>query len=210
MSSTIASVPGPRPRHVPAPPESRAPAPIKLARHPDYHAGRIAFSYLGDLWVANDDGTGARSRDRSHGARHLSALLAGRPLDRVLVESLRQQRRVRDSRRRRRREAAHVPQRQRRCGGLDRATARAWCSAPPRPWRVPERRHTARSRSTGDRNNPLPTDWGYSGSFSPDGKSLVFNRHPVDLVAPPLSRQLRRRLLDHQPRRQELYAAARR
>jgi len=27
--------------------------PIKLARHPDYHAGRIAFSYLGDIWTAN-------------------------------------------------------------------------------------------------------------------------------------------------------------
>ena len=25
-------------------------APIKLARHPDYHAGKIAFSYLGDIW----------------------------------------------------------------------------------------------------------------------------------------------------------------
>jgi tricorn protease len=32
-------------------------APIKLARHPDYHAGRIAFSYLGDIWTANDDGS---------------------------------------------------------------------------------------------------------------------------------------------------------
>ena len=31
--------------------------PVKLARHPDYHAGRIAFSYLGDIWVANEDGT---------------------------------------------------------------------------------------------------------------------------------------------------------
>src|SRR5262245_2535549 len=31
--------------------------PIRLARHPDYHAGKVAFSYLGDIWVANDDGT---------------------------------------------------------------------------------------------------------------------------------------------------------
>src|SRR5262249_35648183 len=30
---------------------------IKLARHPDYHAGKVTFSYLGDIWVANDDGT---------------------------------------------------------------------------------------------------------------------------------------------------------
>src|SRR5262249_31776779 len=31
--------------------------PIRLARHPDYHAGKIAFSYIGDIWVANEDGT---------------------------------------------------------------------------------------------------------------------------------------------------------
>ena len=34
--------------------------PIKLARHPDYNAGRIVFSYLGDLWVVNEDGAGPR------------------------------------------------------------------------------------------------------------------------------------------------------
>src|SRR5438552_5687877 len=26
---------------------------------------------------------------------------------------------------------------------------------------------------------PLPVDWGFWGTFSPDGKSLVFNRHPA-------------------------------
>src|SRR5436190_10703053 len=44
--------------------------PIKLARHPDYHAGKIVFSYLGDLWVANEDGTGAR-RLSDHTARDI-------------------------------------------------------------------------------------------------------------------------------------------
>ena len=38
-----------------------AAAPIKLARHPDYHAGKIVFSYLGDIWIANEDGTGAHA-----------------------------------------------------------------------------------------------------------------------------------------------------
>ena len=33
-------------------------APVRLARHPDYHAGKITFSYLGDIWTANEDGTG--------------------------------------------------------------------------------------------------------------------------------------------------------
>ena len=31
-------------------------APVRLARHPDYHAGKITFSYLGDIWTANEDG----------------------------------------------------------------------------------------------------------------------------------------------------------
>jgi len=37
-----------------------AAGPIRLARHPDYHAGRVAFSYLGDIWTANEDGTGVQ------------------------------------------------------------------------------------------------------------------------------------------------------
>src|SRR5436190_17021920 len=31
-------------------------APVRLARHPDYNAGKITFSYLGDIWTANEDG----------------------------------------------------------------------------------------------------------------------------------------------------------
>lgn len=29
----------------------------RLVRYPNYNAGRVTFSYLGDVWVANDDGT---------------------------------------------------------------------------------------------------------------------------------------------------------
>src|SRR6476659_6292038 len=36
---------------------SQTSAPIRLARQPDYHAGKIAFSYLGDIWTANEDGS---------------------------------------------------------------------------------------------------------------------------------------------------------
>jgi Tol biopolymer transport system component len=31
--------------------------PIKLARQPDYHAGRLAFTYLGDIWTAAENGS---------------------------------------------------------------------------------------------------------------------------------------------------------
>src|SRR5215475_382419 len=33
-------------------------AQVKLLRHPTYSKGKVAFSYLGDIWVANEDGTG--------------------------------------------------------------------------------------------------------------------------------------------------------
>jgi tricorn protease len=35
-------------------------APIKFARYPHIAKGKIAFSYHGDIWVANDDGTNPR------------------------------------------------------------------------------------------------------------------------------------------------------
>ncbi len=33
-------------------------AQVKLLRHPTYSKGKVAFSYLGDIWVANEDGSG--------------------------------------------------------------------------------------------------------------------------------------------------------
>src|SRR5215831_7096881 len=33
-------------------------AQVKLLRHPTYSNGKVAFSYLGDLWIANENGTG--------------------------------------------------------------------------------------------------------------------------------------------------------
>jgi tricorn protease len=33
------------------------PAQVKLLRHPTYSKGRVAFSYLGDIWIANENGT---------------------------------------------------------------------------------------------------------------------------------------------------------
>jgi hypothetical protein len=31
---------------------------VKLLRHPSYHQGKVAFSYLGDIWVAGENGAG--------------------------------------------------------------------------------------------------------------------------------------------------------
>src|SRR5258708_4376385 len=33
---------------------------IRIPRHPDYHDGKIAFSYMGDVWVVNDNGANPR------------------------------------------------------------------------------------------------------------------------------------------------------
>ena len=34
-------------------------AQVKLLRHPAYSKGKVAFSYLGDIWIANENGSGA-------------------------------------------------------------------------------------------------------------------------------------------------------
>src|ERR1035437_5342212 len=31
-------------------------AQVKLPRHPTYSNGKVAFSYLGDIWIANENG----------------------------------------------------------------------------------------------------------------------------------------------------------
>ena len=43
---------------------------IKVIRHPSYHAGKIAFSYAGDIWVVNEDGANPR-RITDHRAREV-------------------------------------------------------------------------------------------------------------------------------------------
>jgi len=38
----------------------RSAAEARLVRYPDYHAGRIAFTYLGDIWTADENGQNVR------------------------------------------------------------------------------------------------------------------------------------------------------
>ena len=35
-------------------------AQVKLLRHQTYSKGQVAFSYLGDIWTANENGTGVQ------------------------------------------------------------------------------------------------------------------------------------------------------
>src|SRR5579883_477221 len=47
----------------------------KLVRSPDYHAGTVAFAYLGDIWTAHEDGTNVR-RLTVHKARDIAPRFA--------------------------------------------------------------------------------------------------------------------------------------
>ena len=94
-------------------------APVRLARTPDFHAGKIAFSYLGDIWVVDEDGSNPR-RLTDNVARDINPRFS--PDGKWIAFSsaaLRELRRVRHSRGRRDGPPAHLPQRQRRGGRLD-------------------------------------------------------------------------------------------
>lgn len=43
---------------------------VKLVRYPDYHQGRIVFTYLGDIWTADENGQNIH-RVTVHRARDL-------------------------------------------------------------------------------------------------------------------------------------------
>src|SRR5262245_54392754 len=45
-------------------------ADVKLLRHPSYSKGKVAFSYLGDIWVVNESGAGPQ-RLTDHKARDI-------------------------------------------------------------------------------------------------------------------------------------------
>jgi tricorn protease len=153
--------------------------PIKLARHPDYHAGRVAFSYLGDIWTANEDGTNVQ-RITDNGAREVFPRFS--PDGRWIAFS------------------------SNRYGNYDVFVVPATGGTPVRltyhtgtddvvGWTRDSQHVIFRSArgdgafpnvavlyqipATGGMEKPLPLDWGYWGSFSPDGKSLAFNRHPA-------------------------------
>ncbi len=74
---------------------------IKMARHPDYHEGKIVFSYLGDIWLAQEDGSNPRRLTVHKAFERAPAVFARRQMDRFFFQSLWRQRCLRYSRRRR-------------------------------------------------------------------------------------------------------------
>jgi len=158
---------------------SQTSAPIRLARYPDYHAGKIAFSYLGDIWTANEDGS-APSRLTDHRAHDMYPRFSpdGRWIafasnrygnnDVFVIPA-----------------AGGAPRRLTFHTGNDevvgwsRDSERVLFRAAHGEGAFPNVATLYEVPAAGGPERPLPVDWGYYGSFSPDGKSLVFNRHPA-------------------------------
>ncbi|HSC28376.1 MAG TPA: hypothetical protein VLD67_13940, partial [Vicinamibacterales bacterium] len=153
-------------------------APVRLARHPDYHAGQIAFSYLGDIWVAREDGSGVRRltdnvarevyprfspdgrsiafSSNRHGNNDVFVVPATGGTPRRLTFHTGNDEVVGWTR-----DSQHIMFRATRGDGAFPSVATLY--------QVP---------APGGVETPLPVDWGYHGSYSPDGRALAFNRHP--------------------------------
>jgi tricorn protease len=152
---------------------------IRLARQPDYHAGKVAFSYLGDIWTASETGASPQ-RITDHRANDVYPRFS--PDGRWIAFS------------------------SNRYGNNDVFVVPVEGGAPQRltfhpggddvvGWSRDSKSVMFRaSRGVGAFPNvatlhlvpvgggaeqSLPIDWGYYGSFSPDGNSLAFNRHPA-------------------------------
>ena len=154
-------------------------APVRLARHPDYHGGKVVFSYLGDIWMANEDGSNVH-RLTDNLAREVYPRFSpdGRSIafssnrygnnDVYVIAS-----------------TGGAPRRLTyHTGGDDvvgwtRDSASVIFRASRGDGAFPSVATLYQIAATGGQEQSLNLDWGYWGSFSPDGKSLVFNRHPA-------------------------------
>jgi tricorn protease len=155
-----------------------AAAPVRLARHPDYHAGKIAFSYLGDIWIAGEDGanvvrvtdnTGRDVYPRFSPDGKWIAFSSNRygNYD-VFVVSV----------------TGGAPKRLTYHTGNDEVVgwSRDSQSVVFRSARgdgaFPSVATLYEVPAVGGPERALPVDWGYWGAYSLDGKQFVFNRHP--------------------------------
>jgi tricorn protease len=150
--------------------------PIHIPRHPDYHNGRIYFSYLGSIWVANEDGSNpvrltvnaahddyprvspdgkwiAFSSNR-YGSNNVFVMpiQGGEPKQLTFYSA-----------------GNTVVGWERDSKHIVFSTARGL----PYPGVL----RLYEVSVDGGLEQPLPTDWGYWGSYSADGSKLVFNRH---------------------------------
>ncbi len=152
--------------------------PVRLARHPDYHGGRIVFAHRGDIWVVTEDGKEPR-RLTVHPAHdshpHFSpdgkwiAFSSNRyGNDDVFVMPA----------------GGGEPKRLTLHSAPD--TVVGWSPdstkvvfVSARGQLFPGIPNLYEVAVAGGLEQPLPTDWGSWACYSPDGKQLAFNRHPA-------------------------------
>ena len=154
-------------------------AQVKLLRHPTYSNGKVAFSYLGDIWVANENGSGVQrltdnqardvyprfspdgnwiafssNREGNYDV-YVVAATGGKPRQLTFHSA--------DDN-----VVGWTPDGKKilftsaRGNGVFPSVATLW--------EVPVE---------GGIERPVPTDWGAWASYSPDGAKLAFTRHPA-------------------------------
>ncbi len=153
-------------------------AEIRLPRQPDYSEGRIVFSYLGDLWLVNDDGTNPR-RLTVHPARDAHPKFS--PDGKWIAFS---------SNRYGNDDVFVMPA----TGGTAKRLSYHSAADTVVGWSRDSKRivfSSARGRVYGGIPSlydvpldggpelPLPSDWGTFASYSLDGRQLAYNRHPA-------------------------------
>jgi tricorn protease len=153
-------------------------AQTRLLRYPSYSSGKVAFSYLGDIWVANENGSGVQ-RITDNKAREINPRFS--PDGKWIAFS------------------------SNRAGNYDVYVVSANGGKPRQltfhsaddtviGW-TPDGRNILFTSSRGlgvfpgvatlfqisvdgGMEQPLPVDWGSWASYSPDGSKLAFSRHP--------------------------------
>jgi tricorn protease len=150
----------------------------RMLRHPSYSKGKIAFSYLGDIWVANEDGS-LITRITDNQAREVFPRFSP--------------------------DGSKIAFSSNRAGNYDVYVISATGGTPVQltfnsaddnvvGWSPDGKKilfTSTRAKGVfpaiatlfevsidGGLEQPVPTDWGYSGSYSPDGAKLAFMRHP--------------------------------
>ncbi len=150
----------------------------RMLRHPSYSKGKIAFSYFGDIWTANEDGSGV-TRITDNQAREVFPRFSP--------------------------DGSQIAFSSNREGNYDVFVVSATGGKPRQltfhsaddnvvGW-TPDGKKivftSARAQGAfpsvttlfevpadGGLEQPVPTDWGFSASYSPDGSRLAFMRHP--------------------------------
>ncbi|HEY4359755.1 MAG TPA: S41 family peptidase [Bryobacteraceae bacterium] len=153
-------------------------AEAKMLRHPTYSKGKVAFTYLGDIWIANENGSGAE-RLTDNQARDLLPRFS--PDGTSIAFS---------SSRAGSYDVYVIPT----AGGKPKQLTFHSADDMVVGW-SPDGKKIIFQSNRGDgvfpsvgtlyevsvdggQEQPINTDWGYWGSYSPDSTKFAFNRHP--------------------------------